>query len=167
MYVRPEHDIGIEDGSIWDQIPNESDGLSNRIPRWNVGIDLYSKIKTFDNNPSGSVTAALLKLEDIVRRLSEAPKGAVGVKLMGDAFGRTGKLRFKRDVDTEADGWASLYSGIYSAIRNPLSHNDIDLDKAEAVRYILLCDMLIKKLRKETNEAKPKPRKGSIDALYE
>jgi hypothetical protein len=128
-------------------------------------MDLYSRIKTFENNHSGSVAAALIKLEDIVRKLSGASKSSVGVRLMGDAFGKEGKLRFKRDVDDEADGWASLYRGIYSAIRNPLCYNDIDLDKAEATRYILLCDMLIKKLRDETKPEEPKPRKGSIDAI--
>ncbi len=155
VFVRTEHEKGIKDGTVWGM--SRISNMTESLPKWGLSSDTFVVSRTFDVDPKGAVTSVLTKLEDTVRRLSGASRGSVGVKLMGDAFGKEGKLRFKREVEDEADGWASLFRGIFSAVRNPLSHHESPLSKDEAVRYILICDLLFRKLREETQSEHDMP----------
>jgi hypothetical protein len=158
LYVRDFHSKAVEDGTIWTYIQGDSSDLTNRFPSWMFDPEVHHVAKTFESSPSVAVTEALLKLEDFVRRLSKSERSTVGVKLMGNAFGKEGKLRFNLPED-EADAWASLYRGIFGAIRNPLSHHVFELESDEAIRYLILTDLLIRRLKKGQEKPKKKDLK--------
>jgi uncharacterized protein (TIGR02391 family) len=142
-YVLDEHEKGIEDGSVWRHVPGRS--RMNRIPTWLIGPNIHEKMKIFNDNPAGAVSQAMLVLEDSVRKLTGFIN-LYGKGLMSKAFGKDGPLRFVRDDENESEGWSLLYMGVIGAIRNPLNHRVIDLNPIDAIRYIILCDMLLRQL---------------------
>jgi uncharacterized protein (TIGR02391 family) len=86
------------------------------------------------------------EIEIRVRGLSLAPPSAIGVNLMNDSFGPTGKLTDSSLVSGEQKGLAYLFAGAFGWVRNPNAHRRVQIDPAEAAELVFLASYLMRKL---------------------
>lgn len=96
---------------------------------------------------------ALRMIEARVRRLIGDPKSGkghrlTGVPLMEQAFGSGGLLTDPSADTGEQQGVMNLFKGAFGAVRNVLAHTDEKpwSDSAEAAEYVLLADLLMRRL---------------------
>jgi len=79
-------------------------------------------------------------------------KGAIndptitGQGLVNKIFSKTGTLANKFTIDSERQGYRDLYAGIIGTYRNPSAHRLIDPTPEEGGVFIMLIDLLLKKL---------------------
>ena len=97
--------------------------------------------------------ASLRAVEIRVRELSGEDPSAIGVPLMKRAFGEASKDKGRPAgplTDTEADageqaGLRDLFAGAIGALKNPVSHREVDYgDPTEAAEVVLLADLLMR-----------------------
>ena len=82
-----------------------------------------------------AVFAAFKAIEVAVRSACSFPDGELGVPLMRKAFHpETGPLTDKSVVPSEREATAALFAGAIGAAKNPSSHREFEMNKAEAAR---------------------------------
>ena len=91
-----------------------------------------------------AVFAAFKAIEVAVRSACGYPDGELGVPLMRKAFHpETGPLTDKSVVTSEREATAALFVGAIGAAKNPASHREFEMSKAEAARLILFASHLM------------------------
>jgi uncharacterized protein (TIGR02391 family) len=94
-----------------------------------------------------AVLAALREVEIRVRELAGASDSDIGVKLMRQAFGGTGRLADQTLDGGERDAISALFAGAIGVFKNPSSHRQVEYaDPAVASEIILLGDLLLRML---------------------
>lgn len=103
------------------------------------------------------VREACVVLEDRVRRTIGVGARLRGTALMEHAFGpKDGKLRFSDDSEVQR-GVMELYRGTMAFFRNPTGHGLQDLPRDEAIRVVVLVDLLLGLLgRHDVGEGPPR-----------
>jgi len=113
-----------------------------------VYIELWDSIKKNyeSENYSGAILDSILKLTDTIR--NKTGLEGDGASLVGQAFGGDNpriKLN-KLQTDSEKDvqrGMQEILRGIYTAVRNPRSHDTINDIKADADAIIVFTNYLL------------------------
>jgi uncharacterized protein (TIGR02391 family) len=91
-----------------------------------------------------AVFAAFKAIEVAVRSACGFPDGELGVPLMRKAFHpETGPLMDKSVVPSEREATAALFAGAIGAAKNPSSHREFEMNKAEAARLIVFASHLM------------------------
>lgn len=91
-----------------------------------------------------AVFAAFKAIEVAVRTACGFPDGELGVPLMRKAFHPdTGPLTDKAVVPSEREATAALFAGAIGAAKNPSSHREFEMNKAEAARLIVFASHLM------------------------
>lgn len=91
--------------------------------------------------------AAMRAVEIRVRELAGADDSLLGVKLMREAFGKTGPLTDGALDGGEQTGVMELFAGAIGTFKNPPSHRQVDYgDATEASEVVLLADLLLRLL---------------------
>ena len=91
-----------------------------------------------------AVFAAFKVIEVAVREACGFSDGELGVPLMRKAFHpETGPLTDKSVIAAEREAVASLFAGAIGAAKNPPSHREFEMSKAEAARLILFASHLL------------------------
>lgn len=92
-----------------------------------------------------AVFVSLKAVEVRVRRLGAFPDELVGVALMNQAFGTSGRLTDPAAAKGEQDGTRSLFAGAYAVLRNPAGHRDVDYDDVgEAAEAVTAASLLMR-----------------------
>lgn len=101
--------------------------------------------------------AAMREVEIRVRELSGADSSLLGVKLMRNSFGDSGKLSDSNLDAGERVGIMELFAGAIGTFKNPPSHRQVDYsDPTEASEVVLFADLLMRLLdRIEKRVTKP------------
>lgn len=93
--------------------------------------------------------AAMREVEIRVRELAGADGSLIGVKLMKEAFGKTGPLTDQALDGGEQVGVMELFAGAIGTFKNPPSHRQVDYgDPTEASEVVLLADLLLRLLER-------------------
>jgi uncharacterized protein (TIGR02391 family) len=91
-----------------------------------------------------AVFAAFKVIEVAVRDACGLSDSELGVPLMRKAFHpETGPLTDKSVVTSEREAIASMFAGAIGAAKNPTSHREFEMSKAEAARLILFASHLL------------------------
>jgi len=91
-----------------------------------------------------AVFAAFKAIEVAVRSACGFSDGELGVPLMRKAFHpETGPLTDKSVVPSEREATAALFAGAIGAAKNPSSHREFEMNKAEAARLIVFASHLM------------------------
>lgn len=91
-----------------------------------------------------AVFAAMRAVEVAVRKAGGFPDNELGVDLMRKAFhNKTGPLTDKKVVDAEREAISHLFAGASGAAKNPPSHREVEMNRAEAARLILFASHLM------------------------
>jgi uncharacterized protein (TIGR02391 family) len=91
-----------------------------------------------------AVFAAFKAIEVAVRSACGFPDGELGVPLMRKAFHpETGPLTDKSVVTSEREATAALFAGAIGAAKNPSSHREFEMNKAEAARLLVFASHLM------------------------
>ena len=91
--------------------------------------------------------AAMREVEIRVRELSGADPSLLGVKLMRNSFGDSGKLSDSSLDAGERVGIMELFAGAIGTFKNPPSHRQVDYsDPTEASEVVLFADLLMRLL---------------------
>lgn len=94
----------------------------------------------------GAALFAMKGVEVAVREAAGYGNDRYGVKMMRDAFHpETGPLADMGTEPSERNGRSDIFAGAYASYRNPLSHQDINLENpAEALEIIFLANHLLR-----------------------
>lgn len=155
-----------------------SKAKSMALARRRIGVDLHPALagKLRDLISVGAFESAALNalraVEARVRKLAGDPRSTKGSKLTGvplmkTAFGVGGPLADSATDPGEQVGVMDLYSGAFGAIRNVLAHTDeVEwTDSVEAAEYVLLADLLMRRLDKTEARLKAETKAKAIAAV--
>lgn len=104
---------------------------------------LLDLAKGFETNPDYALLTGFRRLEDLVRAKldKDAPEGRV----FATAFsGDRSQLCWHELSAGEHTGRAQLFTGAYSAFRNPRAHKEIEATEHELLQQFLLLNLLFK-----------------------
>ncbi len=91
-----------------------------------------------------AVLSAFKTVEIAVRKAGRYEEGELGVKLMRKAFEPSkGPLADRTLEAVEQQAQSDLFAGAIGAAKNPASHRDVEMSKAEAARLILFASYLL------------------------
>lgn len=91
-----------------------------------------------------SVFQAFKSVEVAVREAAGLPDSLIGIKLMNQAFGPTGKLRDPNGESGEEEGVRNVFAGAIAAYKNPASHREVEQrDPKSVLRALLLASELM------------------------
>jgi len=102
---------------------------------------LLDLAKTFEGNPDHALLTGFRRLEDLVRAKldRDAPEG----RAFATAFsGNRSQLHWEGLSAGEHSGRAQLFTGAYSAFRNPRAHKELDTSGHELLQQFLLLNLL-------------------------
>ena len=101
-----------------------------------------------------AVFAAFKAVEVAVRKAGGYEEGELGYKLMRKAFepGK-GPLADKALENGEQQAQSDLFAGAIGGAKNPASHRDVEMNRVEAARLILLASYLMSMLETRRNAA--------------
>ncbi|MCU1285313.1 MAG: BuPhKS9 hypothetical protein [Acidobacteriales bacterium] len=92
-----------------------------------------------------AVFQAFKEVEVAVRTAGGFPDTAIGVDLMGKAFGsEEGPLSDQSAVLAERKSLAALFAGAIGSYKNPHSHRNVQIDAPEAVEMLMLASHLLR-----------------------
>jgi len=122
--------------------------VGRRIPRNSLHERIRDKVWMAFMRSEFDVAAfqAMKAVEVSVREAARLPNGAIGVKLMQEAFAPgKGKLTDMAAEGGEQAARVALFVGAMGSYKNPHSHRDVDLDNAdEAIEIIMLANHLLR-----------------------
>lgn len=99
--------------------------------------------------------AAMREVEIAVREQGGLGTDLVGVALMHTAFREGGPLHDPEVHAAESKAQMNLFAGAMGLFKNPASHRRVDYqDPGEASEVILLADLLLRILRRQSDDAK-------------
>lgn len=91
-----------------------------------------------------AVFAAFKAVEVAVRHACGFSDGELGVALMRKAFNSdNGPLRDETVVHSEREAISALFAGAIGAAKNPSSHRELEMSRAEAARLIVLASHMM------------------------
>lgn len=91
------------------------------------------------------VFASMKAVEVRVRQLGGFPEHVIGVDLMNQAFGPTGKLTDSSIAKGEQEGTRALFAGAYVVLRNPSGHREVNYDDvSEAADAVQTASLLMR-----------------------
>ena len=91
------------------------------------------------------VFASMKAVEVRVRALGKFGDELVGVDLMNQAFGMTGRLTDPSAVKGEQEGARAMFVGAYAVLRNPSGHREVNYDDvAEAAEAVHTASLLMR-----------------------
>ncbi|MBL8777547.1 MAG: TIGR02391 family protein [Acidimicrobiales bacterium] len=94
-----------------------------------------------------AVFVAMKAVEIRVRDLGNFADDLVGVDLMNQAFGPSGRLTDPDAVKGEREGTRAMFAGAYAVLRNPSGHREVDYDDvAEAAEAVVVASLLMRVL---------------------
>ena len=121
---------------------------ANLLPHETLDSTLASKVRPvfLRGDYDTAVLLAFREVEIRVRKSGGYSAEDIGTKLMRKAFHiKTGNLTDTKQVKSEKEGIAHLFTGAIAAFKNPGSHRDINIeDPVEVVELIAMADLLIK-----------------------
>ena len=90
-----------------------------------------------------------------VRQLGGYPDHLIGVDLMNQAFGSSGKLTGPTMQKGEKEGTRALFAGAYALLRNPSGHREVNYDDvseaADAVQTASLLMRILDRIDRRLN----------------
>lgn len=110
----------------------------------------------FDNKQyADSVEAAFKELNSVIKTIvrQKTNQEYDGSSLMDKAFSLKNPIIFLGDLSTESGkniqlGFAQIFAGSMTVIRNPKAHGNIIIDKEMAIHYLFLANLLMSKVPK-------------------
>jgi uncharacterized protein (TIGR02391 family) len=103
-----------------------------------------------------AIFVAMKAVEVRVRQLAGLGNEAVGVALMGQAFGQSGPLADPSAPKGEIEGTMMLFRGAYAVLRNPSGHREVSFeDVTEAAEAVMTASLLMRMLDKIERRIKP------------
>jgi uncharacterized protein (TIGR02391 family) len=101
------------------------------------------------------VFASMKAVEIRVRQLGGYPDHLIGVDLMNQAFGSSGKLTDPAMHKGEKEGTRALFAGAYALLRNPSGHREVNYDDvseaADAVQTASLLMRILDRIDRRLN----------------
>lgn len=102
------------------------------------------------------VFASMKAVEVRVRQLGEFPEHLIGVDLMNQAFGSSGKLTDPSVAKGEQEGTRAFFAGAYALLRNPAGHREVNYDDiseaADAVQTASLLMRILDRVESRLNQ---------------
>jgi len=128
-----------------------------RMSRLHPGIEAEARPQFLIGKPDQGVFASMKAVEIRVRKLAGLGNELIGVKLMRNAFGATGRLTDPSIPSGEQDGTRELFAGTFAVLRNPAGHREVDYgDMSEAAEAVQTASLLMRILdRVETRLSSP------------
>ena len=123
-----------EKGRIWKRFPHT-------LPLAIIDSRIMDLALVFWKDPDRNLIAGFRRLEDIVRKRSELDEH--GAKLFSRAFlGNDSKLKWNDITEAENVGRTNLFTGAYSAHRNPRFHKELDESVTDQLSEFLILNHL-------------------------
>lgn len=102
------------------------------------------------------VFASMKAVEVRVRELGGFPEDVIGVDLMNQAFGPSGRLTDLSVAKGERDGTRALFAGAYAVLRNPSGHREVNYDDvSEAADAVQTASLLMRILDRVESRLNP------------
>jgi uncharacterized protein (TIGR02391 family) len=118
-----------------------------RASRLHPAIEAEARPQFLIGKPAQGVFAAMKAAEIQVRNLTSPGNDLVGVRLMRNAFGTTGRLTDPSMASGEQDGIRDLFAGAFAALRNRAGHREVEYgDLSEAAEAVQAANLLTRKL---------------------
>lgn len=141
-YVLDSHSTSAHDGMLWQEFPPV-------VPFAIIDNRIMDLARSFWDDPDDKLLKGYRRLEDAVRKrtgLSES-----GSRLFSKVFlGPTRCLHWKELDEGENTGRGNLFTGAYSAHRNPRAHRELKSNPWEQLSELLLLNHLYR-LEKEAS----------------
>jgi hypothetical protein len=135
-YVFDRHFEGAQKGMLWQE------EFPPVIPFALIDSRIFDLALSFWSNPDNNLLLGYRRLEDIVRERTGL-KQHHGSKLFSQAFSPSGGvLTWKNVDDGERAGRMQLFTGTYSAHRNPRAHVELGSHSRELLTEFLLLNHL-------------------------
>ena len=128
------------------------DGFEPVLAAARLDVDLHPRLKSVRSQfligeYELAAFAAMREVEIRVRELIGASNSLLGVALMRQAFGDSGKLSDTALDGGERHGIRELFSGAIATFKNPSSHRQVNYnDPTEASEVVLFADLLMRLL---------------------
>jgi uncharacterized protein (TIGR02391 family) len=92
-----------------------------------------------------AVFASMKAVEVRVRQLGGFPDHLIGVDLMNQAFGPSGRLTDQGVARGEQEGTRAMFAGAYAILRNPAGHREVNYDDvSEAADAVQTASLLMR-----------------------
>ena len=133
------------------EVTEREDGLARLRAGERIDIELHPRIaddvrsEFLRGKFEAAVFTAMREVEIAARERSGADQDAYGQALLGQAFGKGGKLIDAASADAEEHAVANLFRGALGAFKNPPSHRRVDFDDpTEAAEIVVLASLLLR-----------------------
>jgi uncharacterized protein (TIGR02391 family) len=134
-----------------------------RASRLHPLIEAEARPQFLINKAEQGVFASMRAIEIRVRKLAGFGEDVIGVDLINKAFGPTGPLTDLSGTNGEQEGTRMLFAGVYSVLRNPVGHRQVDYaDLSEAAEAIQTASLLMRILDRVEDRLIAVGRKASV-----
>lgn len=117
-----------------------------------TGLRSAVELRALSGEYSDAVRAAFRYMTEVIR--SKSGEAGDGLQLVGKALGgnapaiRVNQMRTQSEVD-EQKGVETLIRGLYTAIRNPLNHENVQTSEVDFLRALMMVDTAIRYLTRQ------------------